>query len=166
MGSIGICSLYYLTLRVEMEGKIWKGSQTLHSEWFFFFLIGVQGCLWCQSVITKVWFNCLYLWSLALNRIRSRKNVSHFFYSRKCLKVEVFFKHNNLMFVYVSKIKVWLPILEQLWFQSVKWSISCHIGKQGGCERTGCWPETAEMHRKGMISVSLDACIFSYIERH
>ena len=30
---------------------------------------------------------------------------------------------------------------------------------------TGYWPQIAEMHMKGMISVSLDYCIFPYIEK-
>ena len=32
-------------------------------------------------------------------------------------------------------------------------------------ENAGYWPQIAEMHMKGMISVSPDSCIFSYIEK-
>ena len=31
-------------------------------------------------------------------------------------------------------------------------------------KNTGNWPQIAEMQKKGMISVSLDSCIFPYIE--
>ena len=31
-------------------------------------------------------------------------------------------------------------------------------------QEAGCWPQVAEMHMKGMISVSPNACIFPYIE--
>ena len=31
--------------------------------------------------------------------------------------------------------------------------------------KTGYWPQTAEVHINRMISVSLDPCIFSYIEK-
>ena len=30
----------------------------------------------------------------------------------------------------------------------------------------GYWPQIAEMHMKGMTSVSSDPCIFPYIEKH
>ena len=33
-------------------------------------------------------------------------------------------------------------------------------------KNTRYWPQTAEMHMKGMISVSPDFCIFPYIEKH
>ena len=33
-----------------------------------------------------------------------------------------------------------------------------------GCENKGYWPQIAELHIKGMISVSPDPCIFIYIE--
>ena len=33
-------------------------------------------------------------------------------------------------------------------------------------QTAGCWPQIAEMHVKGMISVSPDSCIFPYIEKH
>ena len=32
--------------------------------------------------------------------------------------------------------------------------------------KTGYWPRIAEMHMKGMVSVSPDSCIFPYIEKH
>ena len=32
-----------------------------------------------------------------------------------------------------------------------------------GWETTGCWPQIAEVHIKGKISVSPDSCIFPYI---
>ena len=35
-----------------------------------------------------------------------------------------------------------------------------------GSENTGNWPHTAEVPIRGMISVSLDSCIFSYLEKH
>ena len=84
----------------------------------------------------------------------------------------------------------------------LKWSISCHINKQGcqshqlfrpsrrdflsleGTQKeqrlgsnddqgtkdvkkqiTGFWPQIAEIHMKGMISVSPDSCIFPDIEK-
>ena len=31
---------------------------------------------------------------------------------------------------------------------------------------TGYWPQIAETHIKGMISVSPDSCIFPYVEKH
>ena len=34
-----------------------------------------------------------------------------------------------------------------------------------GCENTGSWPQIAEIHTKGMISVSPDSCIFPHIEK-
>ena len=34
-----------------------------------------------------------------------------------------------------------------------------------GCEYTGYWPQTAKVHIKRMISVSLHFCIFPYTER-
>ena len=33
-------------------------------------------------------------------------------------------------------------------------------GGNSGCENTGPWPRRAEVHVKGMISVSPDSCIF------
>jgi len=33
-------------------------------------------------------------------------------------------------------------------------------------QEAGCWPQVAEMRKKGMISVSPDTCIFPYIEKH
>ena len=30
---------------------------------------------------------------------------------------------------------------------------------------TGCWPRRAEMHLKGMISMSPESCIFPYVEK-
>ena len=35
-----------------------------------------------------------------------------------------------------------------------------------GCENSGCWPQTAEVPIKGMISGGPDSCIFPYIEKH
>ena len=77
--------------------------------------------------------------------------------------------------------------LNPLWAE--KWNVACHISKQrmsqssaiaairlrqrwagepwgkSGCENTGYWPQRAEVHIKGMISVSLDSCLFPYIEK-
>ena len=39
-------------------------------------------------------------------------------------------------------------------------------GGNSGCENTGYWPQIAEVHIKGMISVSLDLCLFLYKEKH
>ena len=33
-------------------------------------------------------------------------------------------------------------------------------------KNTGYWPQIAEMHMKGMISVIPDSCILPYIEKH
>ena len=30
----------------------------------------------------------------------------------------------------------------------------------------GYWPHTAEVHSKGMLSVSPDSCVFPYIKKH
>ena len=35
-----------------------------------------------------------------------------------------------------------------------------------GCGNTGSWPQTAELHTNGMISGSLDSCIFPNREQH
>lgn len=35
-----------------------------------------------------------------------------------------------------------------------------------GQERTGCWPEIAKKHIKGVVSVNPESCIFSYVEKH
>ena len=34
-----------------------------------------------------------------------------------------------------------------------------------GCEITGYWPQIAEVHIRGMISVNPDSCILSCIEK-
>ena len=34
-----------------------------------------------------------------------------------------------------------------------------------GCENLGFWPNIAETHISGMISMSLDTCIFPYTEK-
>ena len=39
-------------------------------------------------------------------------------------------------------------------------------GEPWGYENTGCWPQIAEAHMKGMISVSPASCIFPYIEKY
>ena len=35
-----------------------------------------------------------------------------------------------------------------------------------GVKNTGYWPQRAEMHMKGVTSVSPNPCIFPYIEKH
>ena len=39
-------------------------------------------------------------------------------------------------------------------------------GEPWGYENTGCWPQIAEAHMKGMISMSPASCIFPYIEKY
>ena len=47
------------------------------------------------------------------------------------------------------------------------WSVICDLPQgRSGCENPGYWLQMAEMHMKGMISVSPNSCIFPFIEKH
>ena len=40
------------------------------------------------------------------------------------------------------------------------------VGEYVRNQKTGCWPQIAEMHIKRITSIIPDSCIFPYIEEH